>query len=516
MSENDEFPSLFPLVKAWLPALSQLHLDPASTAMLKALPPDGEVVGVLFDRQDVRKPLHLSAIITDSSIVTDAGSGQEIFPHSIVTACTASNRAVTLMLNVDHSPPAGSRRVIPCVTKEQAWWAAREILGRRDELLQPEPATPASHSPSQTFVESTETPPRAKDASTHSGASPVVHDKKFAKDQRKLMLARLNEIRHQAKSNGESIADSLFGDASTALVERGVSPADLVGLISGGLVKATLWVLTTTSIIEVKFDGKVSVQERPYTGIGEPFPIKRDLGREIAFFGCRGAVFSMKGQFDDAFVSRTLHRLSTTRVSSRIPGEPYVVASVRLDQVMKVSGVPDVQLSSSAYLDVYSDHVQIGGIDVDGYKIPLQDVLALRVTGPGRTTEGGGFIGGGFGVDGIAIGIAAASLLNALTSSTEIVTLVELTASTVEFVGRNSRYEPQFVDAALAPAFVHLRTARGTIEQKQSGVGSTPSVEPSSTSMSLVESIERLAGLRNNGDITEEEFQALKERLLSQ
>jgi hypothetical protein len=55
---------------------------------------------------------------------------------------------------------------------------------------------------------------------------------------------------------------------------------------------------------------------------------------------------------------------------------------------------------------------------------PYEDALALEFSGPGRVTTGGRFFGGGFGVAGAAEGMIVASVLNALTSETDIKTVI--------------------------------------------------------------------------------------------
>src|SRR4051812_24548793 len=53
-----------------------------------------------------------------------------------------------------------------------------------------------------------------------------------------------------------------------------------------------------------------------------------------------------------------------------------------------------------------------------------QEIISLDIGGPGEVTSGGGFIGGGFGLEGAALGMLAAGLLNALTTRSKIVTIL--------------------------------------------------------------------------------------------
>jgi hypothetical protein len=87
------------------------------------------------------------------------------------------------------------------------------------------------------------------------------------------------------------------------------------------------------------------------------------------------------------------------------------------------------------------------------------DVIAISIRGPGKVTSGGGFIGGGFGVDGAVVGIATASLLNALTTRTSILTIVQLDFTDGELFLHTDAAEPEALRISLSPAFVAQRLA---------------------------------------------------------
>jgi hypothetical protein len=65
-------------------------------------------------------------------------------------------------------------------------------------------------------------------------------------------------------------------------------------------------------------------------------------------------------------------------------------------------------------------------------RCPYTEAIALEFSGPGRVTRGGGFIGGGFGITGAAEGMAIASVLNSITTKTEIRSLIRWKARTME------------------------------------------------------------------------------------
>jgi hypothetical protein len=91
--------------------------------------------------------------------------------------------------------------------------------------------------------------------------------------------------------------------------------------------------------------------------------------------------------------------------------------------------------------------------------IPYKEIRDLEVTG--SVTRGGGrFFGGGFGVQGAVEGIAAATVLNALTSRTKAVTTIRLSADSVEIVLQLRGAAPDDVRTLLAPVFRRIDMAR--------------------------------------------------------
>jgi hypothetical protein len=74
-------------------------------------------------------------------------------------------------------------------------------------------------------------------------------------------------------------------------------------------------------------------------------------------------------------------------------------------------------------------------------------------------TSGGGFIGGGFGVEGAIVGIGVASLLNALTTKTNTFTFtfMQLETTDGEVFFHYGAMEPSALRMELSPVFVALR-----------------------------------------------------------
>ena len=91
------------------------------------------------------------------------------------------------------------------------------------------------------------------------------------------------------------------------------------------------------------------------------------------------------------------------------------------------------------------------------HSIPLIEVCSLDITGPGTVTTGGGFIGGGFGVEGALTGVAIASILNALTTKSKIHTFISFITNIGELHFHYSGMEPSALRIALASVFTTLR-----------------------------------------------------------
>lgn len=90
-------------------------------------------------------------------------------------------------------------------------------------------------------------------------------------------------------------------------------------------------------------------------------------------------------------------------------------------------------------------------------KFDIFELAELQITGPGSVTTGGGFIGGGFGVDGALEGVAIATVLNFLTTKTKVHTFLTLVTNFGELHLHYSGMEPSALRMALASVYVKLR-----------------------------------------------------------
>ncbi|AMO23929.1 hypothetical protein GCM10027034_19830 [Ramlibacter solisilvae] len=133
----------------------------------------------------------------------------------------------------------------------------------------------------------------------------------------------------------------------------------------------------------------------------------------------------------------------------------------------------------------------------------IDEVTSLELGGTGRTESGGGFVGGGFGLEGAAIGMAAASILNALTTKSEINTVVRVAWDRGEAFFHTSAFTPSDGRIKLSKTFTNVANAN------------PKAADPVQANETLTAQLEKLAALRAQGVLTEEEFVRAKERLLA-
>lgn len=145
-----------------------------------------------------------------------------------------------------------------------------------------------------------------------------------------------------------------------------------------------------------------------------------------------------------------------------------------------------------------------------------EGLRSVEVAGPGRVTKNAGVSGGGFGVEGAITGIAAATLINILTTHSSTKTIIRLGFEACEMVLLTSQLEPEEARVFLSPLYVQIR--RGTAISRSEGspingdkVGPTAPL-PNDIGVGL--ELERLHKLKQNGAITSEEFDLLKAKLI--
>ena len=123
--------------------------------------------------------------------------------------------------------------------------------------------------------------------------------------------------------------------------------------------------------------------------------------------------------------------------------------------VLGASGFP-FSPGSSSNISFFDGFVTCSSRDARA-RFSLLELVDVSVTGPGTVMTGGGFIGGGFGVDGALEGIALAGVLNMLTTKKKIHTFVTLTTNFGELHLHYGAMDPAPLRIYLSPVFVELR-----------------------------------------------------------
>jgi hypothetical protein len=174
-----------------------------------------------------------------------------------------------------------------------------------------------------------------------------------------------------------------------------------------------------------------------------------------------------------------------------------------------VTGFPSVAPGLGCSLTFTRDAVALRALERDGRSrevalIPMRDVRLLRVAGRGaiRSSSGGGWMGGGFGVQGMIEGVLLSGALNALTSRTiaTIETFVHFGAGSRELLMLHSTVTPEVLEVRLAPAIARIQAAQAANESQELPGGKQ-------TPQSLAQDLQSLASLRDRGVLTDEEFE---------
>ena len=137
--------------------------------------------------------------------------------------------------------------------------------------------------------------------------------------------------------------------------------------------------------------------------------------------------------------------------------------------VAVASAIPGITPGSACSVRFRSDHIEVVPLTRGGFgnamAIEYADVDRLEISGPGAktTTTSAGVIGGGFGITGALKGMAAATLINALTRKTKttIDTVVDLKAGRSEMLLRTQTFEPAMLHALLSPVYYRIQEAKG-------------------------------------------------------
>ena len=192
-------------------------------------------------------------------------------------------------------------------------------------------------------------------------------------------------------------------------------------------------------------------------------------------------------------------QLRSSEDLARITGSGIVLR----DFILAAAGGTRIPIGSPCWIEFLSDKVMIHGSTIRDH-VPYHSVLALQVSGSTVRTNLGVF-GGGFGVIGAAEGMLAATVINTLTTRTRQYAVLRITTGSSEYVFSSDARDGSVLALTLTPVQVDIRRA-----QQANKVGAAP--PPSERS--VADELRKLARLRDEGILTDEEFAGAKAKLL--
>lgn len=139
--------------------------------------------------------------------------------------------------------------------------------------------------------------------------------------------------------------------------------------------------------------------------------------------------------------------------------------------------------------------------------------LHFEISGPGVQVQGGGFTGGGFGVEGAVEGIVIASILNKLTSKTFTTTIIAVKDDYSEAFFLCTSNTPEEIRRLFSPLFVSLRRIKNSDAVTQPV--STPSSASPLIGGDLAANLSLLAQLHIDGHLSDEEYKQAKDSTLN-
>lgn len=212
-----------------------------------------------------------------------------------------------------------------------------------------------------------------------------------------------------------------------------------------------------------------------------------------------------------------------------LPGEDFELAhDERLARSWVFLGGANLAVKTGLTVDVLfgTEKVQIYRSMAQPQDTPLVELgyarsFSIELSGPGRFTTGGGFVGGGFGLMGAAEGMAIAGLLNSLTTRTQVQSVIAVLSAEYEAFFLSQQHAPDELRRMLAPAFLRGRqlSVNSAVDAPARDNGSLAmrdqALEAGAAAVKdLTEMLERLATLHRAGALTDAEFAAAKAQAL--
>lgn len=148
----------------------------------------------------------------------------------------------------------------------------------------------------------------------------------------------------------------------------------------------------------------------------------------------------------------------------------------------------------------------------------VDEITGIQIGGIGKFQTGGGWVGGGFGLQGALKGAAMAGMLNLMTTRVHNDCLMRLNFKDAELTFQILNLTPQELELALTPLRHHIENKSGQASSSTfglKGVVESPQIQ-SDNQKDLATRLSELKSVLDAGLISEEEFNTAKNKILSE
>ena len=174
------------------------------------------------------------------------------------------------------------------------------------------------------------------------------------------------------------------------------------------------------------------------------------------------------------------------------------------DFTLDAAGGTRIPIGSPCSIEFLSDKVIISCF-ATREDVPYDTIQELQVSGSTDQTNAGVW-GGGFGVVGAATGMLAATVINTLSARTKQYAVLRIATISSEYVFSSTSRDGSALSGPLTPVQVAIRKVQ------QAKLASPAAPQPSP--VSLADELMKLARLRDDGVLSDEEFASAKAKLL--
>jgi hypothetical protein len=144
----------------------------------------------------------------------------------------------------------------------------------------------------------------------------------------------------------------------------------------------------------------------------------------------------------------------------------------------------------------------------------IGDLVGIQIGGRGIYTTGGGWVGGGFGLNGALQGAAMAGMLNALETRVHNDCLMRLSFENAELNFQILDITPRDLELKLAALRLHLEKSLGVTSSSTMGLSGTVGVSGARNDKDLKTKLQELKVAFSEGLLSESEYETRRSKLL--